>query len=968
MRKTLTNLPPALAATLRNAVADDTKGSPSSRNRSEKFINPHKLEKLSSIISNNINAASDLRAITPYIDKAELIWTTILLYPNGRQERVLSFDTENTRFKNSALHNVLLGVLEDYFVNDYKIERDLKKVISNVLFNTGSHIYFNLSRPGLDYLINGSELKDSVIGNEHYNKALSVLSTEFVEDGRKVKAINKGRYVASQRYKNELSNISGMESLLSNGVPRERELEFNIFKDSELDGLAEVMDITLTDNPAILFLQKINETKNEAAVEDVMGLESLESIINSSLATKRRTTKPKKPDATTSNLTTDQLTKAYDSIFPNRNVENRSLQFVKSNDSLSIAPYGRGIVWECPSEAVIPIHYNGSTEKKIDYILLLDEEGNFLRNTDDFNIYSTRAKNRANTKHGNKRGSTNSLIESLRVIQEGGDCDFDLSEFVDLAKDSIIKRFIASIISNRGDGMSVTIDEETNKIFLANMFKKQGVRCLYVPGEAITYIALKYNDLGLGESLVQSAKMHIARLAAYDIADALANLEGAQAHTILNITPEEEDPDPENSMALARDKYFANNPTLHSLLTNRSVSVHQIADVMRESALTIRMNPGDNKHVIAPETSLEAYEKQTFKPVDSSSYDAVKDNIANYFHVPRSWIDVSDEANDFKIEAITEHEMVYNLAVHWQNELCEGLTDFMRKHTRVNGMLLNRLVEAINDNKKLWIPDSKDNINASGEGDTIKVILTDFLNGLYCELPTPVSIESTNKLKDSIEAVDQLVEAWTEMSGSKLILEKVIKLLGIDAEEYTFEEIQEQIKAVFLVEGFRRYNLPMPFDEVVSDGEGGGIASLVNAISDHSSNVGQFLFEYVNSKVDVDKKLVKSNRKKLQKKLQELQELLNENEELEEEVDSELENTSEDGGVDPFSEDTGGGEETSGDGLEDESSEEEDTELVDSEEDTEEATEVEPAGDEGEVTEVDDDTLANAPEGDNPFA
>lgn len=941
LRKGKIEVSPALAATLRNAVAEDDHQKHNEGRT--KFINPHKLEKLSNVISNNINAASDLRAITPYIDKAELIWKTILLNPNGRQERTLSYETENTRFKNSALHNELLAIWEDYFTNDYKIESELGKIISDTLLNTGSYVLFNLSRPGLDYLINGSEFSEGVAGNESLMEvATQQLSKEFEEtrDGV-LRTVNLGRYVKNPN-KNNVSSISGMERLLKGNPYASGELEFNIFEGAE--ELSKFIDVTLTDNPSILFLQKFQERNNKLAAEAVMGAESLDNVVLN-VSKNKRNKKPNKPDATTRSFTEDELAQINETIFADRNVEHRSFQFVKPNDSLSVQPYGRGLTWHCPSESVIPIHYNGSAEKKTDYIVLLDEEGNFLKNTDDFNFYATRSANRDKIKNSNARGSTNSLIDRLRMIQEGRDCDFDLSEFIDIAKDSLIKRFIASIASGKGDSLSVTIDEETNKIFLARIFKKQGVRCLYIPGEAVTYIALKYNNLGIGQSLVQSAKMHIARLAAYDIADTLANLEGSQAHTILNITPEAEDPDPENSIALARDKFFSSNPKLHSLLSNANLSVPQITDALREASLTVRVNSGDNKHVIAPDMSIEPYERQVFRPVDSNSRDQVLNSISNYLHLPRSWIDVSDDSNDFKIEAITEHDMVYNQAVHWQELLCEGISDFQRKHCRVSGYLLSRLAEVIMENKKTWVPDNKERIEGD-DNTVVKIILADFLNSVYCELPTPMSVESTNKLSDSIEAVEKLVKIWEEMSGSKVILDKVIRLLGIDDEEYTFDEIKDQIRAVYLTEGMRRYNLPMPFDEIVNEGKGGGVASLVTSITDHSANVGYFLAEYINAKVDSDIKLIKAQKDKLANKIAKMRELGGEEEEEEVMDDTDTSGGEdapeggEEGGGDynPFGDDEGGNEEPAEEGEGEEGSEE----------DSEEGEEAEESVDEGE--------------------
>lgn len=888
LRGAIENVSPVLKSTLRNAVPKEG-GRNNNTGEETKHVNPFKLEKLSNIISNNISSVGDLRAITPYIDKAELIWSTILLHPNGKQDKTLTYDTQPSKVKNTALHNELLSIWDDYFTNDYKIDSDLTKMVNDVLWNTGSYVLFNLSRPGLDYLINGSEAESiqRVGGVESFKAAAQQsLAAEFVEVGGKVKARNKGVFIKDPNAAKSgpgIGSVGGLESLLG-GTPRQtNEVEFNIFGGD----LAQLADITFTDNLSVLLLQKISENKRASNVTDIMGVEDLGLSINSVLHSldgkdKKKGKRPDKPDSTTQNISVDQMATLNREIYPNRNVVRQSLQFVKSNDSLSVQPYGRGLTWHVPSEAVIPIHFNGSNEHKMDYIFLLDEEGNFLKNTDDVNFYQSSKKNKASIANKPKTGSDNQMISSLRKIQEGRECDFDMTEFVEMAKDSIIRRFTASLISGKGNNMSITIDEETNKIFLSRLFRKQGVRCLYVPGEAVTYIALKYNGMGIGQSLTQSSKMHIARLAALDLADALANLEGAQPHSLLTITPEEHDSDPENTIAIARAAFFQNNPRLHSLLANAQLSVPQIVDALRESSLTVKVNSGENKHVVAPEMSLERVDKDNFKPVDDASRQQLLNQISNYFNLPKSWIDVSDEQNNFKIEAVTEFEMVNNQASLWQEKLCDGVIDFQKKHVRVNGPLLEELIRKISESKKLWVPDSKIDIEG-GDEEKIKAILTDFIGNVYCELPTPVSVESTNKLTESIETVNKLVQAWEEMSGSKSIMENIVKLLGIDAEEFSADEIKENVKALFLTEAFKRYNLPMPFDDIINDGKGGGIASLVTNINAHNKNVSEFIAAYVLTKADGDKGIIKANKNKIAKKLAELAALMEEGGEQEEE-------------------------------------------------------------------------------------
>lgn len=933
LRKNIANLNPYVAATLKNTVPveGDRVTEKDRLGRKGTNIPETKLKKLSDIISKNINSIADLRVITPYIDKAELLWRTILLYPNGKQDRILNYDTSPSSIKSTPLHDVLLPIWVDYFTNDYKIESRLPDIISDVLINSGSYTFFSLSRPGLDYLINGSELSH-ISGNESFkNRAIEELSKEFISDTstNKVRVLNKGLFVTSNA--SNIKQVSGLEGLINDFTPKQ-EPEFNLLGDLTKDGL-EGLEITLTDNPAVLYLQRLNQLKINKRTSNVVGVENLDSIIGDLREEKRN---KKKVDTTTINMTDEEAQQLANELYNERNIAKQSTQFVKDNDSLSTQPYGRGITFEPPPEAVIPVIINRGNSMSQDAIILLDEDGNFLKTTQDPDFYQGKVNQDVESKP--KPGTNDYIIAGLRKIHSGEPCDFDMSEFAEVVRDNLINKFMGSIISGKGESISITIDEEVNKIFLARMFKKQGVRCLYVPGEAITYITLKRNNLGLGQSLVTSAKPHLARLAAFDIADTLANIEGAQPHNRLNIRLEEHDPDPHQSIATARASYFRSNPRLHDMLAQAQLSIPQIVDAMRESTLTITVDTGENKHIAVPESTIERLDKDNFKPVDDDSRQHALDQIANYLMFPRSWLDITEDGNNFKIEAVTENEIVYNQAVTWAESLSEQLMDAMRKHVRVNATLLKKLVEAIKDNKKLWVPDSK--VKLEGEdGAAIKLILTDFLNGIYCEMPTPQSVERTDKIVSSLEAVDKLVNSWVELSAIGDNLERVATMLNITAEHYSPDEIKAKLTAAFKLEAFRRYNLPMPFDDAVTVGNS-GIATLVQEIINQHADTAEFLAGLVIGKIESDKKTHKTFAKKLAKAQETYEALNNEIEEEEEENaddgfgtgGGETSAEEEDGGFDETEEDTEEG--TEEDTSTEESAEEEDTEVDTEEEES----------------------------------
>ena len=895
VRADLKRVNPALASTLARAVPKNARAPERDEitGKTEKGISQFKLEKLSNIISNNINAASDLKEITPYIGKADTIWQTMMLYPNGRQPKILSYETQPSPVKNARLHTELLALWDTYYTNGYKIEGDLKKMVSDILINTGSYALFNLSRPGLDYLINGSQLaKEGVAGVESLiSSAQKDFDKEFtITPDKKVLMKNKGLFIKNPHVQH--TQVSGIESAFGHGPSYEGD-EFRLF--SDVEDPDKRINITFTDNVSALFLQKINANRREAKIGQVAGFENLELLIEESFkgpATEevpvaddkgkkgKRTKVAQSPS--TQNLTEGQVEAASASMFRSRDIASQFIQYVKPTSALNVAPYGRGLTFHLPSECLIPIHFNGGNGRAApDYIALVDtEDGSFLKNTNDFEFYQSLGANKDSIANNPKNGSMNSLISSLKKVQEGRECDFDMREFAEVSKANLVRAFSAAVLSGQGDNISIEIDESVNKIFLQRMFRGQGVRCVYIPGEAITYMAFNFNRMGIGQSLVNMAKSHITRLAMLDLADTLANLEKATPHSLMTVRLNQNAPEPMTDIANARNTFFEANPSVHNILMMQQLSVPQMVDSLREASLTIKVDPGENPYFPAHDIDINHMDRNNFSPIDKSSRDELLNKIAGYLELERSWLDTSDDQNNFQVEALAEQQMLLNKVVNYQTELGNFLADFQRKHAYVNGPFLKQLVAKIRENKKFWKPDSGFELQGTDQ-QQVNIILADFISNIVVKLPTPTSIESTNKIKDSLSVIKDLVDNWMEMAAGNGTLNHVGKMLGFikgddsnaeeDVSPESLAKIKGQVRSVLLRKAYLKYNLPMPFDDILADGTGGGLASLVNDVVQQHQNTGEFLAAMMIGLNKADADVIKAHWKKIEKAGEELQ-------------------------------------------------------------------------------------------------
>lgn len=815
-----------------------------------------KVKSISDVISNNIQANNDLRTITHYIKRAEQIWTTLLLKPNGEQRNLLIYDSDSSEIKNSKLHDILLQKLENHFTTKFPFEELIPQIIKEVLFRSGAYVRVNLTHAVLDHLINGMD----VGGTESFNDSTTrILNEHFIENNWN-RAKNLG-YIRKERP--NPGAFVGFESLY--GQPASREPEFNL--------VHQDLKWTFTDNPLVLKVGELAQKLRGDRLTKMAGLESIDSAINNVFKVekgKRRKVNnnhisiPKKKD----------LEAELDNLYPNRNYKDIESLSVRKGKFYTGNGRGVGIGFQWPTEGVINVQVNGDNGKPFGHILLTDPDtGEPLKNTSDVKFYQT-ARGRGgegDTKAGSRSGSLNDIISHIRSVAQGRECTEDMSWMSEFTSATLEKEFIEAFLN--GDlhkNVSISLTEENKKLFLSRALRDQGVRAIFVPAEYVTYAAVDFNHFGVGRSLVDEAKIHISRLAILDTANALAQVENAISHTDLEITPEEQDVDIRNTVAMVRDEYFAGNPTLHDVLGYNNVSIDAILDRFKEQSLTVKVNQSNNPHAITPEITARQSDREPLKSIDPDSRETLLNTIAGYFGLKRSWLEDTGEGNDFAIEALADQELLRNQTNDYSKTFSRFFTDMMRKYARANEPLIAELVEVIKENKTLYMKsdqtgdleindEAAEKINKEGDEDTevdeleaIEIVLKDFLNTFFVSLPTPAVTDSLNKLDDRLDVVDKLVAKWTEMGGGVKMLKRRADEAGMSG-----DNVVDNVKAVLLNEAFERFNLPMPFESILNSGKSGGMMNYITKAADLDSNILRFLTDWL--------KVEEGNNKKLQK-------------------------------------------------------------------------------------------------------
>lgn len=790
-----------------------------------------KAKNLSDIISNNIQAATDLRTVTHYIKRAEQIWTALLLKPNGEQESLFLYDTKNSGVRNGKLHEILIQAVKNHFSSTYPFESVVPQIIKDVLFRTGNYCIVNFSHSIVDHIINGYNIE----GNESGTRAgvENLLGTQFVGHNWK-RAKNIG-YI--RKSKPNSNNVAGIESLYGSTLPQEP--EFNLVDDS--------LNWTFTDNPVVLKTSEVVNSLRETRLKAHSGLESIDDVINTVFSSKKKSNKKPNPN-NVSIISKSDFDEELNKLYPKREYDKSETLTLKTSKHYKGNGKLNGIREHWPAGSVIPASINGELGNPFGFIFLIDPDtGEALNSVTDFKFYQT-SKSRDSRAPLPKSGTMNDVISHIKQISEGGDCTEDMGWMAELTAATLEKEMTESFFN--GDlhkNVSISLTDENIKLYMSRALKQQGVRAVFVPGEYVTYIAVDYTKSGAGRSLVDEAKLHITRLAALEIADILAQIENAISHTLVTIDTEEEDFDPRSLAAQIRNEYFANNPTLHDILGSNSVSVDTILDRYREQSLTIKINPGENPNIIAPQIEARQADREPLKSIDSETRNNLLNTISGYFCLKRSWLEDTGEGNDFAIEALADQELLRNQAMDFSRIFSEGCTDAIKKYISVNNSLISELVEIIQSNKKLYSkpdqPDAHTSFSDYSEEEKIKIVLVDFLNSLFVTLPTPAVTETLTKMTDKIDAINTLVDSYISLYGGKESIQKQIEKLNDTGVELDPDQVMGAIKSVFMNETFKRYNIPRPFEDIGKNGGSGGMLNIISQIVDQDANMINFLTE-----------------------------------------------------------------------------------------------------------------------------
>lgn len=681
-------------------------------------------------ITNNITDARASMQLLPDMELSAQILISSVLSPKDMTTTELTYVAPED-LMDAELAASLTNRIRQFFEQDYKIKPLLPKILRDMLFETGSYPIAVIPENSLDELINS----DSRITMES-------LSGFFADDGtvKPLGLLGGSVKEPTVRAKPGLS----LESI--------REYKFNTGVNTtvSLEGLDDSSFITVIDNPAVLKIPIINDKVRSARVAEALGIPTMESDFNAI-----STAAAKLNDRQVSHL-----------IYKTRDYGYNPVATLKTPDQLKRRTIGNALVKHFMSDSVLTAHIPGSPENIIGAFVLLDADGYPLSGVMHRDEYQQMSQRLTGAGGG---GFASSMLAKVKNGMDGftqiGQTPLDQSKrmFAGMVEADLLARLRNGIYTN---GAALSSNSELYTIMMARTMAKQHTQLLFIPAALFTYFAFRYDENGIGESLMDGMKILNSLRAMLMFADVMAAVRNSIGRTEVAIKFDEEDPDPFKSAEIMKHQIINSRKQAFPLGAN---SPTDLVDYLAKAGYEFTYEG----HPDVPDVKVDFSEKNTnyTKPDQDLSEYLRKAAIMSVGLTPEN-VDAGFQA-EFATTIMTNNLLLAKRVMNIQEDFIPQVTDHLRKVAINSGGLCQDLIQIISDNfDKVDVKEMFDGeptelqIKQTKQAICNKVLRT-FLMNFEVTLPSPNSITLDNQLdamKTYSDALDEGLEHWINSS------------------------------------------------------------------------------------------------------------------------------------------------------------------------------------------------------------
>lgn len=747
------------------------------------------LQKISSNKAQDITDAQSIIQLLPDMELSIQILISSIMSPKDMMTGELTFsgpDSVLTTKTSSAITNLI----RQHFDQSYKIKQQLPNILKNVLFERGSHVLTVIPENSIDELINRNQnitmedLKETnIYDDKGIVKNLGILgSRNEISTGQKFVGI------ANENF-SELTNAPFVG-------------EFLTLEDS--NEKLVINSCLVTDNINILRLPFIADKLRSQKIKRYAKNTGIESISTSSLEVGRLVKAADKKDNPFKDLGAAKIQSILYKKSPNRFTPIISL---KGDAELKRRSIGAPLVMELPSESVIPVFTPGNKNRHVGYFILIDNNGNPVckDNTVDYYQQLENRFNNGASSSGNTQASK--IIEMVRRGMGGVNAghinrdhiDAMAKVFEDMIEKDLIARLKNGIYTN---GAELGSNTDVARIMMSRVLAGQNTQLLFIPSEMVTYFALKYDENGMGKSMLDDMKILNSLRVVLMFSNIMASIRNSIGKTNVNIKFDEDDPDPQKTADMMMDAVMKSRANAFPV---GSTNPADIVNYLQRAGVnfTYEGHPGwpDVKADVT-ESSLSS-----IKP-DNELDEMLRNRSIQATGVTPEMVDAGSGA-EFATSVANNHILLSRRVLQIQQEIEPELSSHARKIFYATPSLVEEAKNIIKEDftsnvSKLTDEEKKIFEGPEAKDQLIEMMLDQFINGIELKFPRPNSVTMENQF-ESLEQYTNLLDKSLDFVISSEFMNQ--DMIG-DAST-SVDSIKSSVKA-YLVRKFMSDNGIMP--------------------------------------------------------------------------------------------------------------------------------------------------------------
>lgn len=780
--------------------------------------------KIADNTATNVSDSMNLMQLIPEMELIKQLYIASTLSPKDMADAKLNWRVRDGIF-DSEISGQLLDVISSYFTEVYNIDTLLPDWLEQMIYTHGAKPMLVLAESVVDAVINNPGSVSVESFKAELSKEREFLSIGLLGAGKDESApMSDGHGVS-------FAMESFARAELNGNLHRSGPAPIKMFQDTEkARGLFG--KVTVTDNPDNLKIPFIKRAERQVRMRQVMGKRNVNnkrlrtgvvSMEDSAMADKLAA------QGAGDIVSTNQIQGA---LYGRKRFMSKPVQTLYTRDQVDRRPVGHPLVMDLPMESVIPVFAPGSPDDHLAYFILIDEDGYPINKVDQKDYYQEM--------NANVNASNDMVSQLIKTTARGwqnpqNTSEIDIKQLVRTYSDIVEEDLLVRLRNGAyGDDVTIARPEEIYRIMLARTLANQNTRMLFVPAEDMAYLALDYNQYGIGKSRMEDTKILASMRAILLFSFTMAAMKNSVGRTRLNIKLSNVDDDPSGTVEFLIHEYAKNRQSAYPLGASNPLD---IISFLQNAGVEVVVSGNDGY----PDTQVTAedYTSNRAKP-DMELDAALNERLANAHGVPLEMV-TNARGPEFATTAVRNNLLFAKRVTKDKRKFTAQVTDFIQKYTINSGALLDdlrSLVKAnkdkLSDNLKRMILDKKEELNVDN---VVKL----FIESIIVELPeadlAKISVQM-EAFKEYSEALDQALPAY--------LSPEMFQGLMADDVEGSFGTVMNIAKNHYLREFMRDNNImPQLFELTTFNEDGSPAVNMLQIFQNHADgiqkSVGQLL-------------------------------------------------------------------------------------------------------------------------------